>query len=126
MEPDLIQEYFELKDEMFDYFEYKENFTIFPLENGTEYYWYLTDDDVWFSEFDSHDDDDDGSDLYRYAIYKQLILKKWVYRTGKYTMVLVQTDCDNRFLLILSNERERKELTSFDYEKNDEVNYESK
>lgn len=107
----LLNDYFKLQQEIYNYFGYKENWRVIPLDDCTEYYWYLTGegegDNICFasSEQELQDEDDE---YYEEEIYPQRYLEKWVYRGLDYTMVVVDTQTDgNKLLSIFDNKKER-------------------
>ena len=105
-----LKEYFKLQKEIYDYFGYKEDWVVIPIEDATDYFWHLTGeghgDEVWFGE------DKEGalSPMYSNEIYTQRFLPKWVYRGKDYTMICVDTHTDgNKFLQIFDNSKEIRE-----------------
>ena len=112
---DLLNKYFELQKEIYDYFGYKEDWVVIPIEDAREYYWVLNQDkngsgEVRFADTkeDLTSDDGDGN-TYSNTIYTQRFLKKWVYRGKDYTMICVDTHTDgNKFLQIFDNKKEIK------------------
>lgn len=109
-----LDEYFALQSEIYEYFGYRENWCVIPIDDCREMYWTLTGeghgDEVIYSptkesvlKYDEILDDD----VYVDEIYTQRFLPKWVYRGQDYTMVCVNTHADgNRFLSIFSNDCE--------------------
>lgn len=124
----ILDEYFELQEKIFKHFGYVENWVTIPLDDCTEYYWYLPKDEyeggtVHFSknkenleklldnDFDYSDEDKniDGDDYYTYEIYTQRFLSKWVYETDDATMICVDTQIDgNKYLSIFDNAKRIK------------------
>ena len=102
----LLEELNQKKKEIYDYFGYKEDWAVIPLEDSSEYYWNLTKGEVRFA--------DEKRDLinltgkhYSYDIYTQKFLPKWVYKGKDYTMIVVDTHTDgNKFLSIFNNGKE--------------------
>ena len=101
---ELFEQYENVKQQIFDYFGYVEDWRVLPLVFDTGYFWYLT-----------------GSEQYGWIvftgtveqlkdeIYTQRHLAKWFYRGEDYTMICVYTHCDgNQYLQILSNDKEVK------------------
>ena len=114
MEKDLITQYFELQREVHNYFGYKEDWTVIPLNDDREYFWHLLQNNdgggkvVMWDGFPSAEKTVDGNNLY---IYTQRFLPKWVYHGEEWTMVCTDTHIDgNRFLSVLDNQKEIKEL----------------
>lgn len=110
---ELLNKYFNIQKEIFDYFGYKEDWKVIPLSNDTNYYWSLLDHSVRFCEAKNIEqaitilaDEQDGY-YYEHQIYTQRFLPKWVYRTDDYTMISVDTYTDdNKFLSIFDNKKE--------------------
>jgi hypothetical protein len=103
---DLIDFYFRIKANVFEYFGYKENWRVLPLDDAREYYWKISDygDSVLYA--DRRQDLGEG-DGYEAEIYKQRFLEKWVYPADDYTMILVDTHVDlNQLLMVFDNKKE--------------------
>jgi len=108
----LLYEYFDAQQKIYDYFGYNEDWTI-PLSDCTEYQWFLTGEEhggsVIYGENLTVENASLG-DYYRAEIYTQRHLPKWVYRKEDYTMVCMDTNCDeNKFLAIFDNSKEIKD-----------------
>lgn len=101
----LLDEYFNLQKQIYDYFGYEENWVVIPIEDRREYFWYYTDNKkVYYAKTM---EDFGNEDYYSDEIYTQRFLPKWVYRTEDYTMICVDTHTDgNKFLAIYDNKRE--------------------
>jgi hypothetical protein len=104
----IIDEYFKLLQEVYDYFEFKEDWVILPLEDRREYDWQLIDDDA--VQYGNKDNIlNDTGEYYEDEVYKQRFYNKWIYRAKDYTMIMVDTHTDgNRFLAIYDNLKEIK------------------
>ena len=114
---ELLDEYFDKKKAVHDYFGYKPDWVEIPLEDGTEYYWYLEGegmgDSVLFAESIADLNDVGAGNYYSNEIYTQRFLPKWVYRGKDYTMVCVDTHTDgNKFLQVFDNSKEVKEISN--------------
>ena len=114
----LLDNYFKLQKEIYDYFGYVEDWVVIPLEDNTEFYWYLTGEDYGHSVVYGHSKEqlmDVGSlNFYSATIYTQRFLPKWVYRGEEYTMVCADTHTDgNKFLMIFSNNLEIENQHSY-------------
>lgn len=106
----LLDDYFKLQKEIYDYFGYKEDWVVIPIEDGTEWFWHFDGQEVRFAETIEDLKDEDGN-YYLNELYTQRFLKKWVYRTDDYTMICVDTHTDgNKFLQIFDNKKEIKGL----------------
>jgi hypothetical protein len=121
----LLDEYFKLQSEIYDYFGYVEDWVVIPIDDRREYYWSIegeeTDGQVYFTKskenhealvannYDWDQDGVDGNDVYSDEIYTQRHLPKWVYRGSEYTMICIDTHTDgNKFLAIYDNTKEIK------------------
>ena len=104
----ILDQYFDLQQQLFDYFSYVEDWVSIPIDDRREYYWQL-----------NQNTDGSGSVLYaktknlyetdKYysdSIYTQRFLPKWVYEGKEYTMICVDTHTDgNKFLAIYANDK---------------------
>lgn len=123
MNTDIIKQYFDLRKEVFKYFGYEQNYRNIPLDSQLGRYWMICgpeDSDSTTVAFSDKPFTEEmielGVELYSGTIYTQRFLKKWVYRSEKYTMVAVDTQCDlNQVLMIFENQLEcvDGELKSF-------------
>jgi hypothetical protein len=107
----LLDEYEKAREKVFNHFGYKEDWAVIPLDDATKYYWYLDGDgygdSVYFADTEEELSNGEGN-YYSNEIYTQCHLPKWVYRTGDYTMISVDTHTDgNKFLQIFDNKKER-------------------
>lgn len=105
---ELLDQYFEIQKQIYDYFGYKEDWKVIPLEDRRECFWYLAKHEVLYAE-SMEDFDEEKGNYYLDEIYTQRFLPKWVYRAEKYTMISVDTHTDgNKFLAIYDNSKELK------------------
>ena len=108
----LISDYFSLRKQLHDYFDYVEDWRILPMEDSRGYYWRIIGGEgrggsVGYSEDVTLLDTQEG-DYYESSIYTQRFLPKWVYRGKDYTMICVDTHCDgNQYLQVFENALER-------------------
>lgn len=100
---ELIQKYNELEQEILDRFNYERNWDIAPLDNCTDYYWFINSGgDVNWSE-EPYDMKNIGEG------YSAAIIGK-VYRAGGFVLIHGDTQCDgDDFLMIFDEEKEVKE-----------------
>lgn len=111
---DKLNKYLELQKEIYDYFEFKEDWVILPIDDRREYLWYLNDSEVVYAE---SKEEFDNENYYCDEIYTQRFYKKWVYRAKEYTMIMVDTHTDgNKFLAIYDNTKEIKSFVKGDSE----------
>lgn len=108
---ELLDRYTKLRDEVFEYFGYVEDWRVIPLDDARDYFWQLDGEGPGVVRFaDSKEElENESGNYYENEIYTQRFLPKWVYRGEEYTMVVVDTHVDgNKFLQIFSNEKEMK------------------
>ncbi len=107
----LLDDYFKIQQQIYNYFGYKEDWVVIPIEDSTEYYWRLDGEgqgEIIYAETEELLDDPAGN-YYVHSIYTQRFLPKWVYRADDYTMICVDTHTDgNKFLQIFDNQKERR------------------
>lgn len=108
----LLDDYFDLQQEVFSYFGYIENWQILPLADSRKYYWRIVGGEgyggtVCFAKSESELKNKTGH-YYENEVYTQRHLPRWVYRGKDYTLVVVDTHTDgNQLLQIFSNDKER-------------------
>lgn len=108
----LLNEYNQKRQELFDYFGYVEDWVVIPVDDATKYYWFINggegrNGEVRFANTTADLDDEDAGNFYSNEIYTQRHLPKWVYRGEEYTMIVVDTHTDgNKFLQIFDNAKE--------------------
>lgn len=111
-----LDEYFKLQQTIYDLFEYKEAWRVYPLDDMRDVWWSIEGDTVYWSEkqenyqklIDQEYDIDDipDDDVYSGEIRESRHLDKSVYEnTDKtFTMIIVDTNTDfNVFLMIFDN-----------------------
>lgn len=107
----LLNEYFNIQKQLYEYFGYVEDWKVFPIEDSTEYYWYLDGEGPGIVHFADTEEmlELEMGNYYKNEIHTLHNLSKWVYRGKDYTMVVVDTRADgNKFLQIFDNSKERK------------------
>ena len=110
----LLDDYFKIQKEIYDYFGYKEDWVVIPINDAREYFWKMIGypiGSVRFAETEEQLNDEIGMGYYENEIYTQRFLPKWVYRAKDFTMICVDTQTDgNKFLQIFDNKKETKSL----------------
>lgn len=108
----LLSDYFTLQKQIFDYFGYKEDWKVIPLDDRTDQYWMVILDERGGGSYCHHEEpltkeSVEAGVIYGGSIYTQRFLPKWVYRGAEYTMVCADTHTDgNKFLMIFDNTKE--------------------
>lgn len=103
----LLKQYFEIQKQIYDYFDYKENWVVMPIDDATNMCWILNEIEGYVRYAKTKDDLYSDSDYYQNDIYTQRFLTKWVYPGKDYTMICVDTHADsNKFLQIFDNEKQ--------------------
>ena len=104
----MLDDYFKLQQDIYDYFGYVEDWVVIPLDDCTSYFWELGEDEVRYSEEVEKLEDWEAGQYYAAEIYRQRFLPKWVYRVEDYTMVCADTHVDgNKFLMVFDNAKEQ-------------------
>lgn len=107
----LLDDYFALQKQIYDYFGYVEDWVVIPLDDARAVYWRLTETEVQFSPTEAELGNEQSDKYYVNEIYTQRFLQKWVYRGAEFTMVCVDTHTDgNKFLQIFDNAKERPKI----------------
>lgn len=97
-----------IRQEIFDYFGYVENWRVLPFDDARDCYWRLRDGEVMFAE--TLDKLNSDGNYYVNEIYTQRHLDKHIYHGKDYTMMMVDTHTDgNKFLQIFDNSKECNE-----------------
>lgn len=106
----LLDDYLTLQQQIYDYFGYREDWRVIPIDDSREYFWRLNGagpGTVRFADTEAKLNSRTG-EYYEDEIYTQRFLPKWVYRAADYTMICVDTRTDgNQFLRIFNNAKER-------------------
>ena len=112
---ELLDKYFEIQKQIYDYFGYVEDWVVIPLDDCREYFWHLTGegygDEVKYAKEKKNLFNGTEKDGYSNEIYTQRFLPKFVYRADDFTMICVDTHVDgNKFLQVFDNAKECKEV----------------
>jgi len=103
----LLDDYFTIQKQIYDYFGYVDDWKVIPLDDSREYFWYENANEVYFAKTK---DDFQTEKYYSNEIFTYRHLPKFVYRAEDFTMIVVDTNTDgNKFLQIFDN---NKELTN--------------
>lgn len=101
----IIDEFFKIQQEIYDYFGFVEGWVVLPFDDRREHHWCLSTSEVLYGS--KQDVINETGNYYSDEIYKQRFYDKWIYRGKEYTMIMVDTHTDgNRFLAIFDNLKE--------------------
>jgi len=104
----LLNDYFQLQKEIYQYFGYLETWKVFPIDDSTEYFWKIDHNQVKFADTEIELKNENGN-YYENSFYSARNQKDNIYRGAEYTMIAVDTNTDgNKFLQIFSNSKELK------------------
>jgi hypothetical protein len=104
----IIDKYEAAQQELLDYFGFKFDWTVYPIDVRTEMFWRVGDGEHQLF-FANKREDVGGGNGYSDDIMHDRFYDKAVYRGADYTLVMVDTLTDgNRFLAIMDNSKEIK------------------
>lgn len=103
---ELLQKLVETEAHIHRYFGYVEDWQVYPIQDHTDYYWYMRDGMVCYGE-----DADTAFSLDNR--YEDEIIDNGVYAKNDFTMINVDTHTDgNKFLFVFDNTKQL--LPNFD------------
>lgn len=106
---DIIGQYFNLLNKVYEYFNFKEDWVIYPLEDYRGYFWYIDNFNEFYGKAVLYSEEEDiiNSNYYLSEIYEQRFYDKHIYRGKDYTLIFIDTHTDgNRFFAIFENSKE--------------------
>lgn len=109
-----LDAYFHLQKQIYDYFGYKEDWVVIPLDDCRQYFWHLQQEQhgggsVYYAPTLKDLKDPNSEQLYRDAVYTQRFLPKWVYEGPEYTMICCDPGVDgNKFLRVFENAKRQQ------------------
>lgn len=106
----LLENYFDTKKAIFEYFNYEEDWQAFPIDDCTGHYWMRENNTLIYSDekflIDIEDQDIEDQDIEDQKFVNAIIS---IHPGKDYTMILLDTQCDgNIFLSIFDNKKEVK------------------
>lgn len=104
---ELLDKYNELQQEIYDYFDFVEQWQVFPIDDRRQYWWKNDNDEVrFFNSKEAYESEDDGNS-YSDEILKSRHHSKSVLKGADFTMIIVDTHTDgNKFLAIFDNKKQ--------------------
>lgn len=107
---ELLDDYFKIQKQIYDYFGYVEDWVVIPIDDSREYYWILNEQSRFVRFAKTKEQLFSDGDYYENVIYTQRFLPRWVYPAEDFTMICVDTRTDgNKFLQILDNSKRVEE-----------------
>lgn len=95
---------------LYDHVGFKEDWVVYAVEDCTEMYWKLIDNNSCVKFADSMKKFESDGDYYEYTIYTQRFYNKWIYRGKDLTMIFTDTNTDgNKFFTFFDNSKEVKD-----------------
>jgi hypothetical protein len=101
-----LDNYFKAINEIYDYFGFKESWSVYPIDDRRDYWWYYNDFDVHFFDTKEAYENDDDSHSYSDEILRHRFYPNPIMIGEEYTMIMVNTHVDgNVFLAIYDNSK---------------------
>lgn len=98
---ELLDRYFVLQQQIYDYFGYEPGGPLLPLTDDTTYYWSIDGDIVRFGETPDHD-----KWQYDYVGLPGVSKRGWIYPGEEFTLLVVDTETSgNKVLAVFDNAR---------------------
>jgi len=106
----LLDQYFEIQEKIFEFFGYVEDWRVIPLDDCRDKYWRIDGEThgctVTYADSIVELETEEGN-CYQDDIYTQRHLPKWVYRADRFTMICCDPQTDgNKFLRVFDNSKE--------------------
>ena len=103
----MLDKYFELEKEIYDYFGYDQGWRMLQLSDETESFWTVANDDRHDHVcFGSAAPDDEAEWMYSLSADWGVAENRWVYRGEDYTMLVLDTQQRSKVLVIFDNKKE--------------------
>lgn len=101
---EILDKYNDLKQQIYDYFKFQEDWPVFPIEDSREFYWMIVDNHVRFAETEDKLKDIDAGLFYENEVMTHRHYPKNIYEGAEFTLIIVDTHTDgNKFLQIFDN-----------------------
>ncbi len=102
---ELIDNYFEALQKIYDHVGFEEDWVICPINDNTKYIWCHSNTDVRFADTLEELKSGDGN-CYSNEIYTQRFYKKWVYEGEDFTMIFCDTRTDGmKYFSLFDNKK---------------------
>lgn len=101
-----LDRYNKVLNEIYDYFGFKEDWTIWPIDDRRQYWWQVNRNEVHFYTSKDAYENNDESRSFTNEILHHRFYPNSIYKGEKYTMIAVDTQTDgNKFLAIYDNSK---------------------
>jgi hypothetical protein len=105
----LLDDYNTKLQEIYNYFGFREDWAVFPLDDARRYFWEMSDDEVTFYDTREAYETQDMAHAYSNEICNHRHYPKAVYEGADFTLIMVDTHTDgNKFLQIFDNSKRVK------------------
>lgn len=103
---EILDNYNKALEELYNYFGFKEDWTVYPIDDAREYFWEMDNNEVKFYDSKEAYEEQDDSHTYSNEILHHRFYPKSVYEGKDFTMIMVDTHTDgNKFLQIFDNSK---------------------
>jgi hypothetical protein len=103
---DILDNYNKVLEELYNYFGFKEDWTVYPIDDAREYFWEMDSTEVKFYDTKEAYEQQDDNHTYSNEIMRHRFYPKAVYEGKDFTMIMVDTHTDgNKFLQIFDNSK---------------------
>lgn len=103
---DLMESFNKAKQEIYDHVGFKEDWTVYAIDDQTNMFWKIEGGEVRFAETVEKVDSDEG---YSDEILTHRFYPKSIYRGKNLTLIMVDTNTDgNKFFSIYDNAKEMR------------------
>lgn len=105
---DLIQNYQDALQAIYDHVGFVEDWVVYPLDDCTDSYWDYDESDVYYADSEEELWGETGN-YYSDVIYTQRFYQKWVYSGEKFTMIFCDPGVDGmKWFRLFDNEKRRE------------------
>jgi hypothetical protein len=104
-----LDDFNEAQEALYDYFEFKEDWTAYPIDDRRKFYWHMNAQEVKFYDNKEAFETQDDMHAYTDEILHDRFYPKAVYEGADFTLIMVDTHTDgNKFLAIYDNSKKIK------------------
>ena len=101
----LIKNYEKALQEIYDHVGFVEDWVIYPINDNSEYYWMIDENEVIYAKSIEDLETQEG-DCYSGIVYEQRFYSKHVYEGSNLTMIFLDTQTDGmKYFALFSNDK---------------------